>query len=467
MFATEQKHEQWKAITESDFVTLYIKTWFTYISVLRTIFPEISSFTEDGKARGDKPFLNAFVDDVLPYIRSHISIGDLFDDFFIFYPVCMKKVKVVFPQYYFQTFYRYNENFKFSDVSIDKRADGRIAKRWQLDVKVEKRYYLRGCLSMSGIYRNIAYNEKIKFEVDVKAVVNRAIEESNFDGTSHEVQFLKNVYDGILGGINSKFTSYVSDKVPTLPYNNTIHKILRDGCVRASSTLRVQFQKNYEKFPHEATTLYPSQNEYAVIEQHPFARFSEVPHGNAYLENKPFYDRLLLQNGLLWLSDFVYQLRNALFHEIINPLDADWQTIFKTAYFLLKPMTDICIGYLEKIKVICDDEDDYIARVFENETFDCFDKLSTHTRVVEISGVSVKQHKLEQGNTFLCGTVDVSLNLQYGSDHDNRNGDGNVEERTVTCDFSVLLDVDFDVIRSRDGEPKMTLELSNDNIMKS
>ena len=28
---TEKKYEQWKAITESDFVTLFIKTWFTYM----------------------------------------------------------------------------------------------------------------------------------------------------------------------------------------------------------------------------------------------------------------------------------------------------------------------------------------------------------------------------------------------------------------------------------------------------
>ena len=34
---TEKKYEQWKAITESDFVTLFIKTWFTYIASLREL----------------------------------------------------------------------------------------------------------------------------------------------------------------------------------------------------------------------------------------------------------------------------------------------------------------------------------------------------------------------------------------------------------------------------------------------
>ena len=35
----ERKYEQWKAITESDFVTLFIKTWFTFIAVLRELNP--------------------------------------------------------------------------------------------------------------------------------------------------------------------------------------------------------------------------------------------------------------------------------------------------------------------------------------------------------------------------------------------------------------------------------------------
>ena len=56
----EKKYEQWKAITESDFVTLFIKTWFTFIAVLRELNPDVEVFTKDGKPRGDKPFLNAF-----------------------------------------------------------------------------------------------------------------------------------------------------------------------------------------------------------------------------------------------------------------------------------------------------------------------------------------------------------------------------------------------------------------------
>ena len=51
----------------------------------------------------------------------------------------------------------------------------------------------------------------------------------------------------------------------------------------------------------------------------------------------------LRQNSILWFLDFVYRLRNALFHEIIDPLDEEWQIIFKNAYLVLKEIVDLNI----------------------------------------------------------------------------------------------------------------------------
>lgn len=54
------------------------------------------------------------------------------------------------------------------------------------------------------------------------------------------------------------------------------------------------------------------------------------------------------QNSILWFLDFVYRLRNALFHEIIDPLDEEWQVIFKNAYLVLKKIVDLNITSIEK-----------------------------------------------------------------------------------------------------------------------
>lgn len=41
-------YKNWKAVTEADFVSLFIKTWFAYISTLRIMYPEAYN------RRGDK-----------------------------------------------------------------------------------------------------------------------------------------------------------------------------------------------------------------------------------------------------------------------------------------------------------------------------------------------------------------------------------------------------------------------------
>ncbi len=52
------------------------------------------------------------------------------------------------------------------------------------------------------------------------------------------------------------------------------------------------------------------------------------------------------RESILWFLDYVYRLRNALFHEIIDPLDEEWQIIFKSAYLVLKEIVDMNIQEL-------------------------------------------------------------------------------------------------------------------------
>ena len=47
-------YKNWKTVTEADFVSLFIKTWFAYISTLRIMYPEAYN------RRGDKKYLNKY-----------------------------------------------------------------------------------------------------------------------------------------------------------------------------------------------------------------------------------------------------------------------------------------------------------------------------------------------------------------------------------------------------------------------
>lgn len=122
----KKKYEQWKAITESDFVTLFIKTWFTFIAVLRELNPDVKVFAEDGKPRGDKPFLNAYKESIMPIVQKSISVNFISQEFFRMYPISMNKVMKAFPQYFFQTFFKINNSFKYSDKMIESDTNGNI-----------------------------------------------------------------------------------------------------------------------------------------------------------------------------------------------------------------------------------------------------------------------------------------------------------------------------------------------------
>ena len=103
---TDKKYEQWKAITESDFVTLFIKTWFAFIAVLRELNPDVDVFTPDGMPRGDKPFLNAYKEGIMPFVQKNINTEDFAQELFTMYPISMQKVMAVFCSIFFRLFFK-------------------------------------------------------------------------------------------------------------------------------------------------------------------------------------------------------------------------------------------------------------------------------------------------------------------------------------------------------------------------
>lgn len=52
MMENKYPYDNWKSITESDFVTLFIKTWFAFVSTLREMYPaEIPYYQATGDSR--------------------------------------------------------------------------------------------------------------------------------------------------------------------------------------------------------------------------------------------------------------------------------------------------------------------------------------------------------------------------------------------------------------------------------
>ena len=81
-------------------------------------------------------------------------------------------------------------------------------------------------------------------------------------------------------------------------------------------------------------------------------RGSEVPYITCAIRDKEIKLTPEEEKAYLWFISFVYRLRNALFHEIIDPLNDEWQVIFKNSYHVLKQIVDQNIWRLKQLKLL-------------------------------------------------------------------------------------------------------------------
>ena len=101
---------------------------------------------------------------------------------------------------------------------------------------------------------------------------------------------------------------------------------------RSRNTYELIQQRPLNYFQYHFDVDWPPQRELSALEEEWFRKLHES----------------LRQRSVLWFLDFVYRLRNALFHEIIDPLDEEWQIIFKNAYLVLKAIVDLNIAKIQE-----------------------------------------------------------------------------------------------------------------------
>lgn len=442
----DKKYEQWKAVTESDFVTLFIKTWFTFIAVLRELNPEVQVFTDEGMPRGDKPFLNAYKDGVMPIVQRRLPSESIANELFRLYPFAMKKVLSVFPQYFFQTFFLTNRNYNYEFKNIEKDEDGKTKERQQLTLHIQDKCFLKMYMGLSGYFRSTTYNEEIKAKIDLRPIIATAVDAQKAKEKIDEVQLLRDLHDGILTEIENKFRSFLDNRLPQKGYNKTICGKITDGCLRAASAVRLKFEYNY-RAPHEVAVL-DDLNSYSVFTQMPFNSFYRIYEDNMYLQNADTYTVLVKTKGIEWFASFVYSLRNALFHEIISPLDEEWQLIFKSAYLILKQITDICIDVTKEIESVAIPENSPVAHFIESNTKDieAINELGEYVELLAVTDIKIDSHNINDGNINLRGTTSIKVKIQEGNAEDIANDNGMIfSEELRVLRYNVTLTDDFEI----------------------
>lgn len=445
----EKKYEQWKAITESDFVTLFIKTWFTFIAVLRELNPDINVFTADGMPRGDKPFLNAYKDGIMSLVQKRIDVDAFSQEIFKMYPISMRKVMDVFPQYFFQTFFQINRTFCYKDEFINRAKDGNVKERYQVNLHIADKHKLKFYLGISGRFRTTTYNERIKKEIDLRPIICTTVEKHRDKNLIiNENQFMRDFYDAVMVKISEILEHYLEKNLSKKDFKKTVIGKIHDACRWLNSALHLKFEYNY-KYPHEVDAL-DSPNSYAIIYQIPFNGFGRVESEKIYISYVGEYLPLIATRAVDWFASYVYALRNALFHEIISPLDEEWQVIFKSAYLLLKQISDICITCISQIEEFPRMKKNAVFKYAEKHQSECFGALADYVELLDFSKMVLSNWKIDKNQIILDGWFLARLKLQQGDEEDIQNGVGLIDERDIGFDYWITLDNNFEIAKNRD-----------------
>lgn len=220
-----------------------------------------------------------------------------------------------------------------------------------------------------------------------------------------------------------------------------------------NSALRLKFEYNY-RFPHEVDPLLAT-NSYAIIYQIPFNGFDRLDRENIYSSYREKYAPLIATKAVDWFASYVYALRNALFHEIISPLDEEWQAIFKSAYLLLKQVTDICISCISQIEEFPKTQDNPVFEYAEKNQAECFGSLAEHVEVLDFPEMKLSSWKIEKGKITLVGWFSARLKLQQGDSKAIENETGFIREESKGFDFSITLGDDFKADKNKESEKEI------------
>lgn len=349
----EKRYKNWKAVTEADFVSLFIKTWFAYISTLRIMFPEAAN------RRGDGKYLNAFKENYQKNGSKKLVVDDqIMASIEQVYREGRKVIKEQYPEYYLWDFYHVNEDFEytFKDIPPDKSDCLILGLKLNRNRGTKWQFIISGFAHFFGKYFE-EYNGNVQFQCNISEIFKSSPEHVKNNPNENEQDYLSWLLHEINYSLTHSIIEAFKSHYETTIYRKRVLAKIGDLEKRIISLVWQVFALNAkdETFKtYEEMGL--SRNTYELIQQRPLNYFQYhfdvdwIPTRDLSAWEEAWFRKLyesLRQKSVLWFLDFVYRLRNALFHEIIDPLDAEWQVIFKNAYLVLKEIVDLNIETIE------------------------------------------------------------------------------------------------------------------------
>jgi len=306
-----EKYLNWLSLIETDYITMFIKTWFTFLSSLQ----EFIGNTNNGSI-GDSQILKEYKNKLFGDIVIQID-----DEFIknVLKSYLQAKTNTLnsntFLKDYFEIFYSYNEEYS-QEFSYTYR--GKTTKL-SLDV-----FPNSGKKHLRIILRDERQTFKNYFGEEIETGFSLSEKVKNSTIFEEKGKFIEE----ILSAIRQKAEDIVNNN-SRLDERGRRERMnfLKNKCL-----IDIERKLNEEL---DIKTIFPLKPHNAIRTLNP---------NTLEIQNKPqYFDEDLTR----WFIDFSYKLRNILFHFIIDPMDKDWQLLFKHAYLALRHLTEENIKHLQ------------------------------------------------------------------------------------------------------------------------
>lgn len=311
-----EKYLNWLSLIETDYITMFIKTWFTFLASLQELANQGIINNINNTNKEDRQILEGYKSKLFEDIS--IQIDDDFKRNVLKAYLQAKDCALSsdnFLKDYFEIFYSYNETYS---QEFEYTYKGKTTK-----------------LTLTFFVNSGEKHIKIVLEDERRKFKDFFAEQKIETGfnLSEEVKNSR-IFEEKAMLIN-KILSVVRQKAQTIVDNNS--RLNDRGKQRRINFLNDECLKDIKRKLDEELdikSIFPLKPNNAIANLSTL----EVP-------NKP---QLFDEDLTKWFIDFAYKLRNILFHFIIDPMDKDWQLLFKHAYLAFKHLTEENIRLLQE-----------------------------------------------------------------------------------------------------------------------
>ena len=248
---TENKYpyDNWKSITESDFVTLFIKTWFAFVSTLREMYPaEILYY----QATGDSRYISPYKREFSQKIAYRLNYADIKYHLYEVYKHGMKIIADRYPRFIVDDFYSLNLSFK-ETASEEFSLEGGFSGKFVCTVKCASAETLTATIMCTDkSYRTkvdkdyVPIGVSVDYSVILMAIVQE-IEDRQFVLT--EASLIERFYEKLFDAISDAFFSEINNAKTSMPEKGNkrflkVFDAMLAFCARALNAIKASWSES-------------------------------------------------------------------------------------------------------------------------------------------------------------------------------------------------------------------------------